>query len=308
MTLADRIKSRALEFGFTKVGIARCEPLEEEGKRLSEWLSRGFHATMSWMDRDAEKRIDPRTIVAGAKTVISVALNYYTPTRHSDGEGVGKISRYAWGDDYHPIMTEKLGRFWHWLLEEFPGIEGKYYVDTGPVMDKAWAQKAGIGWIGKHSNLITEDLGSWVFLGEVISTLEVEVDEPGTDHCGTCTLCIDACPTDAIVRPYVVDSNRCISYLTIEHRGTIEDHAAEHFNGWIYGCDICQDVCPWNQKFATPGDNPAFEPREWNRAPLLREWKNMSDEEFRRKFKGSAIKRTKREGLVRNVRIVSERS
>ena len=275
MTTADRIKLRALELGFTKVGIARCEPLVDEGKRLSEWLGYGYHASMSWMERDTEKRIDPSKIVPGATSVISVALNYYTPNKHSEEPGMGKISRYAWGDDYHQVMTVRLKQFWNWLVEQFPGIEGRYYVDTGPVMEKVWAQRAGLGWIGKHTNLITDDFGSWVFLGEIISTLEAEPDQPGTDHCGTCTLCIEACPTAAIVQPYLVDSNRCISYLTIEHRGSIDHSEARQFDGWIYGCDICQDVCPWNQKFATPGRDSAFEPREWNRAPVLKEWEEM---------------------------------
>jgi len=303
MTTAEKIRAKALELGFTKVGIARADQLCEEAALLTEWLNRGYHATMDWMARNYEKRIDPRTIIPDAKSVISVALNYYTDIPHENAAGVGKISRYAWGDDYHEIVHAKLGQLWDWIRGQFPGAEGKCYVDTGPIMEKVWAERSGIGWIGKHSNLITQEKGSWVFLGELITTLELEPDQPETDHCGTCTLCIEACPTGAIVEPYVVDSSRCISYLTIEHRGPIGEEAAGSFDGWIYGCDICQDVCPWNLKFASSTAEQGFQPREWNRAPVLEEWKEMSEEEFKRKFRRSAMKRTKREGLVRNVKI-----
>ena len=194
------------------------------------------------------------------------------------------------------------------MRKEFPGVEGRCYVDTGPVMEKVWAQRAGIGWEGKHTNVINQEIGSWIFLGELITTLELDPDERETDHCGTCTLCIEACPTHAIVEPYVVDSNLCLSYLTIEHRGEITGSVSEQFNGWIYGCDICQDVCPWNQKFAVEATEERFKPRAWNIAPVLEEWKDMTQEEFSAKFKDSAIKRTKREGLTRNVRVVLEHS
>ncbi|HCV44346.1 MAG TPA: tRNA epoxyqueuosine(34) reductase QueG [Bacteroidetes bacterium] len=301
---AEKVKSKALGLGFSKVGIANAEALDEEAKLLQEWFGRGHHGTMDWMARNVEKRTDPRTVVPGAKSVVCVALNYYTPLQHSNSPGVGKISRYAWGDDYHDVLVGRLKQLWSWMQEEFPGIDGRYYVDTGPVMDKVWAERAGIGWIAKHSNVITQEFGSWVFLGELITTLELESDSPATDHCGSCTLCIDACPTDAIVEPYVVDANRCISYLTIEHRGEIVEAVAEHFDNWIYGCDICQDVCPWNHKFSVPTDEASFEPREWNVAPQLEEWKEMTQEEFAMKFKGSPIKRTKRDGLMRNVRVV----
>ncbi len=307
-TATEKIKSKALEVGFTKVGIARAEPLDEEAKHLQEWLSRGYHATMEWMTRNFEKRADPRNIVPKAKSVICVAMNYYTPAQHSNEPGVGKISRYAWGDDYHDIVTERLKKLWVWMQGEFPGVEGRYYVDTGPMMDKVWAQRAGIGWIAKHTNVITQDVGSWVFLGELITTLELEYDEPATDHCGTCLLCIEACPTGAIVEPYVVDSSKCLSYLTIEHRGEIDGEVADQFANWIYGCDICQDVCPWNHKFSAEASEDGFKPREWNVAPKLEEWKEMTQEEFSSKFKGSPIKRTKVAGLRRNVLLNSERS
>lgn len=306
--MEERIKHKALDLGFSKVGIARAVALEEEGRHLSEWLGRGYQGTMEWMSRNPGKRTDPRAVVPGARSVIAVAMNYYTPAPHTSQPGVGKISRYAWGDDYHDILTDRLKQLWEWMRQEFPDVEGRYYVDTGPVMDKVWAERAGIGWIAKHSNVITPDFGSWVFLGELITTLELEPDAPATDHCGTCTLCIEACPTGAIVEPYVVDSNRCLSYLTIEHRGEITGEIAGQLEGWIYGCDICQDVCPWNFKFSAASAEEGFSPRPWNVAPDLATWREMTQEEFSTKFKGSAMKRTKREGLVRNINAVLEHS
>ncbi len=304
---SDGIKQRAIELGFSKVGIARVEPLNEESGRLEEWLGLGYQASMEWMTRNKEKRSNPANIVPGAKSVICVAMNYYTSVQHSQEQSIGKISRYAWGDDYHDVLTGRLKQLWAWMQAEFPGVEGKYYVDTGPVMEKVWAERAGIGWIAKHTNVITPEFGSWVFLGEIITTLELEPDVPATDHCGTCVLCIEACPTNAITEPYIVDSNRCLSYLTIEHRGKIEGEIKNKFENWIYGCDICQDVCPWNHKLSMETEEKAFKPREWNIAPVLSEWKEMQQPEFATKFKGSAMKRTKHEGLMRNVEIVLER-
>lgn len=299
---ARKVKQKALDVGFTSVGIAAAEPLGDEASHLEEWLRRGYHGTMKWMQRNIEKRIDPGNIVPGAKSVICVALNYYTPARHSGGSGIGKISRYAWGDDYHDVLTHKLKLLWEWLQSEFPGVGGRYYVDTGPVMDKVWAQRAGIGWIAKHTNVITPDHGSWVFLGELITTLELDADAPATDHCGTCTLCMEVCPTGAIVEPYVVDSNRCISYMTIEHRGPMSNDVADHLENWIYGCDICQDVCPWNGKFSLETPEKEFQPHDGNVDPPLELWSDMSQQEFTARFKGSPVKRAKHEGLVRNVK------
>jgi len=299
----QRVKAKALELGFSKVGIARAEPLDAEGLRLRDWLGRGYHAGMAWMARDVGKRTDPRAVVPGAKSVIAVALNYYAPVDYSSDPARGKISRYAWGDDYHEILGDRLERLLVWMAEEFPGAVGKSYVDTGPVMDKVWAQRAGIGWEGKHTNVITQEVGSWVFLGEIITTLELDPDEPALDHCGTCTLCIKACPTQAIVEPYVVDSHLCISYLTIEHRGEVDGDLGAKFENWIYGCDICQDVCPWNEKFATGTSVEGFAPREGNVAPLLSEWEKMTRDEFTRRFRKSPMKRTKYEGLIRNVKV-----
>ena len=302
VSLSEEIKQKALELGFQKVGIARAEKLEEEAEHLREWLNREYHGTMEWVAKNFEKRIDPKLVLPDAKSVISVAMNYYTDIQHGQDEGVGKVSRYAWGDDYHTILNARLEKLMEFIRTKEPAAQGKVYIDTGPVMDKAWAQRAGIGWIGKHTNVITQEYGSWVFLGEIILDIELDYDSPATDHCGSCTLCIEACPTQAIVQPYVLDSNRCISYLTIEHRGEIPDELGEQFDGWIYGCVICQDVCPWNEKFSATTSMEEFYPREHNIAPKLSEWAEMTQEEFSEKFKNSPMKRTKQVGLVRNVK------
>jgi epoxyqueuosine reductase len=300
------LKEKAAEIGFSKIGVAVAERLDEESGRLRTWLERGYHATMSWMGRDPEKRINPRRVLEGARSVVSVALNYYSPEEHGKEAGIGKISRYAWGDDYHDVLSELLGRLEDWIHDRYPDCRTKMYVDTGPVMEKVWAQRAGIGWIGKHTNVISQDLGSWLFLGEILTTVEFEADVPETDHCGTCSLCIEACPTHAIVEPYIVDSARCLSYLTIEHRGPIEGDITREFDGWIYGCDVCQDVCPWNHKFARPSGDPRFAPRPGNLAPQLHSWAAMDQKEFSMRFKGSPVKRTKLAGLRRNVEIAKQ--
>ncbi|NUN71172.1 MAG: tRNA epoxyqueuosine(34) reductase QueG [Bacteroidetes bacterium] len=303
MTIEQRIREKAAELGIHKIGFARAEELSQERSRLAEWLHRGAHASMQWMERNADKRTDPRLVVPGAKTVISCAVNYYTPVQHSQDEGTGKFSRYAWGDDYHLHVTERIQTLFQCIKQWEPGSDGRYYVDTGPVMEKVWAARAGIGWQGKHTNLITKEYGSWVFLGEIITTLELTPDAPMEDFCGTCTACIDACPTDAITEPYDVDSQRCISYLTIEHRGEIARELGERFDRWVYGCDICQDVCPWN-RFQQPTEHAEFEPRPANIDPPLQELAGLSQEEFSARFRNSPVKRTKRDGLVRNASIV----
>lgn len=305
-TLSEAIRKEALDLGFSKVGIAPAERLEPEGKHLLEWLASGYHGSMDWMARNAEKRINPEDVLPGARSVVAVAMNYYANVKHSRETTRGKISRYAWGDDYHAVLGRRLDRLLDFIRSLDPAAMGKVYVDTGPVLDKAWAQRAGIGWEGKHTNVITPEYGSWVFLGEVILNMELEYDAPASDHCGSCTLCIEACPTQAIVEPYVLDSNRCISYLTIEHRGGIPEEFNEKFDNWIYGCDICQDVCPWNQKFSVNTDGQEFSPREFNVAPSLEEWSAMTHEEFAGKFRRSPIKRTKFEGLQRNVDFVKK--
>ena len=303
-SLTEYIRKKAIEVGFSKVGIARAEFLTADGRQLHEWLNRGFHASMSWMQANADKRSDIQKVLPGAKSVVCVALNYYSDVKHSDDAHIGKISRYAWGDDYHQVMTERLKKLLKEIESRQGGINAKLYVDTGPVMDKVWAARAGLGWQGKHTNLITKDFGSWVFLGEIVLDVGLEYDEPVADACGTCTACIDACPTGAIVQPYVLDSNKCISYWTIEHRGAIPQDLSKQFDGWIYGCDICQDVCPWNRS-QQETQQKAFHPREWNRNPNLQEIQSLTQVEFNDRFRKSPIKRTKREGLIRNARAVA---
>jgi epoxyqueuosine reductase len=298
-----RLKIKAAELGFSEIGIARAELLNEEENHLREWLALGYHGSMHWIERDSGKRLDVTKILPNAKSVICVALNYYTPAQHSSTPALGKISRYAWGNDYHIVLMKRLEKLYECIQSEIPGVKGKIYVDTGPVMDKVWAARAGIGWLGKHTNIITRKFGSWVFLGEILIDAELEYDAPMSDLCGTCTACLDACPTHAIVQPYVLDANKCISYLTIEHRGELPKDIVTHFQNWIYGCDICQDVCPWN-RFQNETDEPAFQPREENIAPNLTELAELSQEEFSRRFRKSPIKRTKHSGLTRNAQAV----
>jgi epoxyqueuosine reductase len=307
MTRAIKLKAR--ELGFDKVGIVPAGALDRERESLEEWLRRGYQASMSWMERDPEKRTNPALIFDNARSVIVVALNYFTPHRHEETRHTGKISRYAWGDDYHDVVGGKLKELLSWIKETWPGVNGKPCVDIQPMMDKAWAQRAGLGWIGKHSNLITREMGSWVFIGELILDVELEYDSARVeDHCGTCTLCIDNCPTGAITEPYVVDSGRCISYATIELRDErIPAEIANNLNGWLYGCDICQDVCPWN-RFEQPTNESRFAPRPESVNPGLGRLAEMSHDEYVERFKRSAIKRAKLSGLQRNARQLLEQS
>lgn len=295
------IKRRASAEGFDKVGIVAAERLDLEFDRLEEWLARGYHAGMNWMARVPSMRVDPREIFPTAQSVVVVALNYYTPSQHQDNSDTGKVSRYAWGDDYHDVLAGKLCSLLEWIKQQRPETEGKICVDIQPVMDKAWAVRAGLGWLGKHSNVITPELGSWVFLGELLLNLDLDYDDtPIEDHCGTCTLCIDACPTQAIVEPYVVESAKCISYATIELREpSIPNEISEKLSGWLYGCDICQDVCPWN-RFEQITREERFEPREGNVNPSLEEILNFNQEAYAERFRGSAMKRAKLSGLQRN--------
>ncbi|HEX3560714.1 MAG TPA: tRNA epoxyqueuosine(34) reductase QueG [Pyrinomonadaceae bacterium] len=305
--LTSEVRRRALELGFQKVGVARAEALAEERARLEEWLARGHHAGMEWMARGTARRADPREFLPGARTVVVVALNYFTPHEHAADPCTGKISRYAWGDDYHDVLGEKLKALLSFVKELSPEANGKACVDAQPAMDKAWGVRAGLGWIGKHTNLITRDYGSWVFLGELVLDIELEYDAARVeDHCGTCTLCLDACPTGAIVEPYVVDSARCISYATIELRAPeLPREVAGHLEGWLYGCDICQDVCPWN-RFEQPTGETRFEPREGNVNPQLEEVANLTHEAYVERFRRSPVKRAKLAGLQRNARTLLE--
>jgi epoxyqueuosine reductase len=256
---------------------------------------------MAWLERDPEKRADPTLLFPEAKSIVVVALNYYTPHEHEDSDEKGKVSRYAWGDDYHDVLKEKLRDLFAFIKSIDETAEGKVCVDTAPIMDKAWAARAGLGWIGKHSNLITKEYGSWVFIGEILLNLELEYEtEIVNDHCGTCKACLDACPTGAIVQPFLVDSNRCLSYATIELRSPdLPAEITENLNGWLYGCDICQDVCPWN-RFEKPTEEPRFEPRPENVSADLDKILALSPAEYAERFRRSAMKRTKITGLKRN--------
>ncbi len=307
MTLAENIKQRALYEGFSKVGIVAASALAEEGRRLQEWLAHGYHGEMRWMSRDVEKRINPVEIFPPARAVVVVALNYFTPHQHQQNSGLGKVSRYAWGDDYHDVMKEKLQSLLSWIREQEPRAEGKICVDIQPTMDKAWAVRAGLGWLGKHSNVITPEHGSWIFIGELLLNLELDCDtERVEDHCGTCTLCIDACPTAAITEPYVVDSNKCISYATIELRAPeLPDEFDNKLSGWLYGCDICQDVCPWN-RFEEPTAEIRFDARSGNVNAKLDEILELTPETYAARFRGSAMKRAKLSGLQRNARALQD--
>ncbi|MBC8145417.1 MAG: tRNA epoxyqueuosine(34) reductase QueG, partial [bacterium] len=273
-----QLKAHVLSLGFDAVGFAAAERLDEEGVHLEDWLARGYQGSMQWLARNTDRRIDVREILPSARSVIVVARNYYTPHEHSNAADAAKISRYAWGRDYHKVLPRKLRLIEEHIRASEPGAETRSYVDTGPVLEKQWAVRAGIGWMGKHSNVITRDLGSWVFLGVIITSLELDCDNPIADYCGTCTLCIDACPTGAIVEPYVVDGSSCISYITIEQKPKLEIDAAlgEQLKNWVFGCDICQDVCPWN-RFEKPTDESDFAPRPGVALLTLDELASMTD-------------------------------
>jgi len=301
-TLTSRIKELALAAGFTKVGITSAEPFDDAANHLDEWVKRGMQGMMAYMERNHDKRHDPKLIMPSAKSILSLALNYYTPTATPESN---KISRYAWGDDYHEVIWEKLEQLLTAIKEIAPEAEGRYYCDTGPIMDKVVAERAGIGWIGKHTNVITREVGSWVFLSEIILNLELIPDAPAEDMCGTCNACIEACPTDAIATPYLVDATKCISYLTIELKpnNEIPSELGEKMEGWLYGCDICQDVCPWN-RFSEPTPMKEFEPRQENLHLTKEKIESMEQEEFTKRFRKSPIKRTKLAGLKRNARML----
>ena len=306
MTLSTRIKDKAHALGFDRAGISRaCTDLRAEDQ-LRAWLSRGFHGQMSWMERAADKRGNIKNVFPDVRSVVSVAVNYYTDHTPQEPQGKGRIARYAWGDDYHHVIDERLRALATWIDTEAEkeGLqcESRTYVDTGPILEKAWAQRAGIGWIGKHSNLVSEDYGSWLLLGEVLVTVELEPDTPAPDQCGACRLCIEICPTDAIPEPYVLDATKCIAYLTIEHRGPISDMYHSDIGNRIFGCDDCLDICPYNEH-AVPTSERAFAPRVYALSPDLRELAEQTPLEFQTTFKKSPIKRTKYEGLQRNIAI-----
>ncbi|MEE3716940.1 tRNA epoxyqueuosine(34) reductase QueG [Tumidithrix elongata RA019] len=300
-----QIKQKAIALGFSKVGITPARS-GKEVEHLNAWLAMGYHADMAWMQNP--KRQDITQVMAGVKSIICVALNYYTPHEHQEQQEYAKISRYGWGRDYHRILGKRLKALCAWMEAqssdtESEHIQTRYYVDTGPISEKALAERAGIGWIGKHGNLITREYGSWVFLGEILTNLDLEPDTPHTQHCGTCTRCIDACPTEAIAQPFVVDANRCIAFHTIESKAAeLPTEVAASLNNWVAGCDICQDVCPWNQRFAQPTLIEDFQPYPQNLAPKLEELAMISEQEWEQTFTGSALRRIKPERLRRNAK------
>ena len=297
------LKAEAARLGFGACGISRAQRLDDEAKRLEQWLHASMHASMSWMEDNFDKRVDPALLVPGARSVVSVIENYYQPIAPPDDPALGRVSRYAWGDDYHNVLKKKLVALLTWLSDT-TGIEvaGRAFVDSAPVMDKAWAQRAGLGWIGKNGNLLRKNVGSWFFIGELIVDVELEPDGPAFDHCGSCTACIDACPTDAIVGPYVVDSNLCISYLTIEHReDDIDPNLASRAGNWIFGCDVCQEVCPWN-KFRKAATEVRYYPRRGTIDTPLTSWVEVEDERFSEQYAGSPVRRAGASGIRRNAR------
>lgn len=288
----SQIQQYLLDLGFDEVGFTPATPIPEEVEGLRLWLKAGYQADMAWMDNP--KRQDIRLVMPEVRSLICVAINYYTPHQHKNDPQYAKISRYGWGRDYHRILHKKLKQFCQWLKQQGEGIEARYYADTGPVQDKLWAQRAGLGWIAKNGNLITRNYGSWVFLGEVLTNLVLEYDRPHTEYCGTCTRCLSACPTNAIAEPFVVDANRCIAYHTIENRAeTLPPEIATNLNNWVAGCDICQDVCPWNERFAKPTKEVAFNPYPENLAATLEELATISDETCNERFTASALRRIK---------------
>jgi epoxyqueuosine reductase len=299
-SLANCIKVKSYDLGFQKVGITKAVSISEEKENLETWLSRGHHGTMSWLAERKHERGDIFTYFPDVKSVISLGMNYYTGYDQGELNSENKFSNYAWGEDYHDILKLRLYKLLNWLKIEIPNLNGIACVDTSPVMDKVWAQRAGLGWQGKHTNLITKDYGSWLFLGELLIDIELDYDELfSEDLCGSCTACIDACPTQALGE-YEIYAEKCISYLTIEHRGDFPDNRSELHN-WIYGCDICQEVCPWNEKFAQVTTQNYFYPKKEILYWTNEDWEKIDEEGFRKLFKGSAVKRTKYSGLSRNI-------
>ena len=294
------IKDEAQRLGFMQCGIAKADFLEEEAPRLEKWLANNHNGKMAYMENHFDKRLDPRLLVDDAKSVISLTLNYFSDAEQSDPEAP-KISKYAFGTDYHEVIKSKLFELLEFIRENIGAVSGRAFVDSAPVLDRAWAKRAGIGWIGKNSNLISKKSGSFFFIAELIIDLDLVYDNAfETDHCGTCTKCIDACPTEAILSPFVIDAKKCISYLTIELKDEIPNHFNNKMDNWMFGCDICQDVCPWN-RFSVPHSEPAFSPNTELLEMKKTDWMDITEEVFQMIFKNSAVKRTKFKGLTRNI-------
>jgi epoxyqueuosine reductase len=298
------IKAEAQRLGFMYCGISKAGFLEEEAPRLERWLNQDMHGKMAYMANHFDKRLDPRLLVNNAKSVVSLLLNYFPSEGQADPEAP-KISKYAYGTDYHFVIKEKLKELLHYIQDTIGEVNGRAFVDSAPVMDKAWARKSGLGWVGKNSNLINKNHGSFFFIAELILDLELEYDGPVKDYCGTCTKCIDACPTEAITEPYVVDGSKCISYYTIELKEQIPDEVKGKFENWMFGCDICQDVCPWN-RFAKAHQEPRFSPSSDLLGMKKHEWEELTEEVFNKVFKESAVQRTKFDGLKRNITFLKE--
>ena len=297
------IKAEAKRLGFLSCGVSKAEFLEEEAPRLENWLNNNNHGEMAYMANHFDKRLDPTKLVEGSKSVISLLLNYFP--KEQQREDTYKISKYAYGRDYHFVIKDKLKELLHFMQEEIGEVHGRAFVDSAPVLDKAWAAKSGLGWIGKHSNLLTQKVGSFYFIAELIVDLELDYDAPVTDHCGSCTDCLDACPTEAIVAPYVVDGSKCISYFTIELKKEIPNEFQGNFEDWMFGCDICQDVCPWN-RFSTSHNEPLFNPHPELLSMSKKDWEEITSNVFGEIFAKSAVKRTKFSGLKRNIEFLKK--
>lgn len=297
------IKTEAQRLGFMSCGISKAEFLEEEAPHLENYLKNNMHGEMRYMENHFDKRLDPTKLVEGSKSVISLLFNYFPEERQR--EDSYKISKYAYGIDYHFVVKDKLKSLLQFMQKEIGQVEGRAFVDSAPVMDKAWAAKSGLGWVGKNTNLLSKKTGSFFFIAELIVDLELDYDTPVTDHCGSCTACIDACPTQAIVEPYKVDGSKCISYFTIELKDQLPQDMKGKFDDWMFGCDVCQDVCPWN-RFSRPHKEPLFDPHPELLSMSKKGWEEITEETFRKVFKKSAVKRTKYSGLTRNINFLKE--
>lgn len=297
------IKAEAKRLGFLSCGVSKAGFLEEEAPRLERWLTNNQHGEMAYMENHFDKRLDPTKLVPDSKSVVSLLLNYFpSEVQHEDSY---KLSKYAYGTDYHFVIKDKLKQLLAFIHDEIGDVHGRAFVDSAPVLDKAWAAKSGLGWIGKHSNLLTKQVGSFYFIAELIIDLDLEYDSPVTDHCGSCTACIDACPTQAIVEPYVVDGSKCISYFTIELKDALPNAMKGSFDDWMFGCDVCQDVCPWN-RFSKEHKEPLFNPNPELLSMSRQDWEEITKDVFQKLFKKSAVKRTKFEGLQRNISFLKD--
>ena len=302
MKYTKLIKDEAQRLGFMSCGISKAGFLEQEAPRLERWLNKNMHGEMAYMENHFDKRLDPTLLVPGAKSVVSLLLNYYPDEKQR--EDTYKISKYAYGTDYHFVIKDKLKELLDFINANIGEVAGRAFVDSAPVLDKAWAAKSGLGWIGKHSNLLTKQVGSFYFIAELIIDLDLDYDTPVTDHCGSCTACIDACPTNAIVDAHVVDGSKCISYFTIELKNELPSFAQDKMDDWMFGCDVCQDVCPWN-RFSKPHNEPLFDPNPEILKYSKSEWKELTQEVFSTLFKKSPVKRTKFKGLERNIKFLN---